>query len=295
LHPNYLKEHRFNKKMKKYSTISELKKAITLAKSKGNKIGFVPTMGALHQGHLSLIQEAHKHADIIVASVYVNPTQFNDPKDFEKYPRNIKDDMKMLQNEGTDIVFTPTNEEMYPEKDTRNFDFGTLETVMEGKHRPGHFNGVAQIVSKLFDAVTPDVAIFGEKDFQQLAIINALVKQQKYAVQIIGAPILREKDGLAMSSRNQRLNAIQRKEAAHINSVLEDSIKMANKKSIEELELWVTERVNTKESLSVEYFEIVNAKTLQKVSSWQENCDKIGCIAVFCGEIRLIDNIKYSL
>lgn len=281
--------------MEKYSTISDLKKAISLAKSEGNRIGFVPTMGALHQGHLSLIQEAHKHADTIVASVYVNPTQFNDPKDFEKYPRNIDDDIKMLRDEGTDIVFAPTNEEMYPEEDTRKFNFGTLETVMEGKHRPGHFNGVAQIVSKLFDAVTPDVAIFGEKDFQQLAIIKALVEQQNYPVQIIGAPILREKDGLAMSSRNQRLNTIQRKDAAHISSVLEESIKMAHQKSIEELELWVTEHVNTKGSLSVEYFEIVNAKTLQKVLSWQENCDKIGCIAAFCGEIRLIDNIKYSL
>ncbi|PLX15354.1 MAG: pantoate--beta-alanine ligase [Salinivirgaceae bacterium] len=280
--------------MEVYKTIKSLKEAISKHKENQNNIGFVPTMGALHEGHLSLIKEAKKHTNIVVASVYVNPTQFNDPKDFEKYPRTLEDDLNILEKNGTDIVFAPTNEEMYPEKDTRQFNFGNLETVMEGKHRPGHFNGVAQVVSKLFDIVTPDVAVFGEKDFQQLAIIRSLVEQQNYPIKIIGAPIMREQDGLAMSSRNMRLNEKERKDAAHINAVLQESLFFTQKKSIEELEQWVVESVNIKETLSVEYFEIVNARTLQKVSSWQENCDKIGCIAVFCGNVRLIDNIKYS-
>ena len=281
--------------MEKITTINDLKKTIDKYKSENKKVGFVPTMGALHNGHLSLIIEAKKHSDIIVASVFVNPTQFNDAKDFDKYPRTLETDMKMLHGVGTDIVFAPNKEEMYPEKDTRVFDFGELESVMEGKHRPGHFNGVAQIVSKLFDAVNPDVAVFGEKDFQQLAIIRALVEQENYSIEIIGAPIIREADGLAMSSRNQRLSETERKDAAHINRVLKDSISLMQEKSISELEHWVTNSVNTKGTLNVEYFEVVNAKTLQKITSWQENCDKIGCIAVFCGEVRLIDNIKYSL
>jgi pantoate--beta-alanine ligase len=281
--------------MEKHTSISKLKDSLKKHKAQGKKIGFVPTMGALHKGHLSLVEEAKKYADIIVASIYVNPTQFNDSNDFEKYPRTLETDMKLLDQVGTDIVFAPTNQEMYPTEDTREFDFGALANVMEGKHRPGHFNGVAQIVSKLFDAVNPDIAVFGEKDFQQLAIIRALVKQQKYPIEIIGAPIMRETDGLAMSSRNQRLNEAQREEAAHVNKVLHQSVLDAKKKSISELEHWVINSVNTKGTLNVEYFEVVDSKTLQKVESWQENCEKIGCIAVFCGDIRLIDNIKYSL
>lgn len=281
--------------MEKYTSIIELKKAIEDHKAQGRKIGFVPTMGALHDGHLSLIHEAKKHADIIVASVYVNPTQFNDSKDFDKYPRTLKKDTELLEQVGTHILFVPTNVEMYPEKDDRTFNFGALENVMEGKHRPGHFNGVAQIVSKLFEAVNPDIAVFGEKDFQQLAVIRDLVDQNKYPIEIIGTPIMREPDGLAMSSRNQRLNRIQREEAAHINKVLQKSVAIAKEKSVSDLEHWVINSVNTKETLNVEYFEIVDSKTLQKVESWQENCEKIGCIAVFCGEVRLIDNIKYSL
>jgi pantoate--beta-alanine ligase len=280
--------------MNTFNTIESIKKEIAALKADQKSIGFVPTMGALHEGHLSLIREAKKHSDIVIASVYVNPTQFNDPKDFEKYPRNLENDIDTLEKSGTNIVFAPSNEEMYPEKDTRQFDFGALANVMEGKHRPGHFNGVAQVVSKLFDIITPDVAIFGEKDFQQLAIIRALVEQKNYPIRIIGAPIMREEDGLAMSSRNMRLNEKERKEASHINTVLQESISLIDKKSIAEIEQWVIEYVNNKETLNVEYFEIVNAKSLQKVSSWQENCDKIGCIAAFCGNIRLIDNIKYS-
>lgn len=281
--------------MEKYTSITKLKKAIDHHKNQGAKIGFVPTMGALHEGHLSLIQEAKKRAQIVIASIYVNPTQFNDSKDFDKYPRTMEKDIDLLMQCGTDILFAPDNEEMYPEKDNRTFNFGAIENVMEGKHRPGHFNGVAQIVSKLFDAVNPDLAVFGEKDFQQLAIIRALVEQKNYPIEIIGAPIMRESDGLAMSSRNQRLNQSQREDAAHINRVLNDSVLIAKEKSISDLEHWVINSVNTKGTLNVEYFEIVDSKTLQEVKSWQENCEKTGCIAVFCGEVRLIDNIKYSL
>lgn len=280
--------------MKQYDTISPLKTEIGQHKKKGLKIGFVPTMGALHPGHISLIHRAKKHAEIVVVSVFVNPTQFNDPSDYEKYPRDLTYDLARLKENGADMVFTPSEKEIYPEKDTRKFNFGPLENVMEGKHRPGHFNGVAQVVSRLFDIVEPDVAVFGEKDFQQLAIIRKMVKDYNYPVDIIGAPIVREKDGLAMSSRNMRLNEEERQSAALINQILSASKNKTHQYNVKQLEAWVIKSVNTIDHLEVEYFQIVDAETLQKVSDWQENCDKIGCIAVYCGEVRLIDNIKYS-
>ncbi|WP_462280925.1 pantoate--beta-alanine ligase [Salinivirga cyanobacteriivorans] len=280
--------------MQKHNKIDKLKAEVRSHKSDNKKIGFVPTMGALHEGHLSLINIAKKHADIIVVSVFVNPTQFNDPGDYEKYPRNMSKDMEMLKEVGTDIVFAPSEEEIYPEKDNRKFDFGALEKVMEGKHRPGHFNGVAQVVSRLFDIVEPDIAVFGEKDFQQLAIIRKMVKDHNYPVKIMGAPIIRENDGLAMSSRNQRLNSEQRKSAAFINQILAASKNKSQHLSVKQLEDWVTDSLNKIAHLEVEYFQIVDQETLQPVNNWQENCDKIGCIAVYCGEVRLIDNIKYS-
>lgn len=280
--------------MQKHNKIDKLQAEVRLHKSDNKKIGFVPTMGALHEGHLSLINIAKKHADIIVVSLFVNPTQFNDPGDYEKYPRNMSNDMEMLKAAGTDIVFAPSEKEIYPEKDNRKFDFGALEKVMEGKHRPGHFNGVAQVVSRLFDIVEPDIAVFGEKDFQQLAIIRKMVKDYNYPVKIMGAPIIRENDGLAMSSRNQRLNSEQRESAAFINQILAASKNKSQFLSVKQLEDWVTDALNKIVHLEVEYFQIVDQVTLQPVNNWQENCDKIGCIAVYCGEVRLIDNIKYS-
>ena len=280
--------------MQKHNKIDKLQAEVRLHKSNNKKIGFVPTMGALHEGHLSLINIAKKHSDIIVVSLFVNPTQFNDPGDYEKYPRNMSKDMEMLKAAGTDIVFAPSEKEIYPEEDNRKFDFGALEKVMEGKHRPGHFNGVAQVVSRLFDSIMPDMAFFGEKDFQQLAIIRKMVKDYNYPVKIMGAPIIRENDGLAMSSRNQRLNSEQRESAAFINQILAASKNKSQFLSVKQLEGWVTDALNKIDHLEVEYFQIVDQVTLQPVNNWQENCDKIGCIAVYCGEVRLIDNIKYS-
>lgn len=280
--------------MEQFNQIIPLQQLLTKKKEEGKVIGFVPTMGALHEGHLSLVRQMSELADVVVVSIFVNPTQFNDSADFRKYPRTLDDDMKMLKNEDVDVVFTPTEKEIYPEKDKRNFDFGKLEKVMEGAHRPGHFNGVAQVVSRLFDIVKPDKAIFGEKDFQQLAIIRKMVKDFAYPLEVIGAPIIREPDGLAMSSRNRRLNPQERENAAQINRVLKASLEKAGKMAVKELENRVKEQINENELLQVEYFQVVNRQTLQPVANWQENCDKIGCIAAFCGDVRLIDNIKYS-
>ncbi len=280
--------------MEQFNQIIPLQQLLTKKKEEGKVIGFVPTMGALHEGHLSLVRQMSELADVVVVSIFVNPTQFNDSADFRKYPRTLDDDMKMLKNEDVDVVFTPTEKGIYPEKDKRNFDFGKLEKVMEGAHRPGHFNGVAQVVSRLFDIVKPDKAIFGEKDFQQLAIIRKMVKDFAYPLEVIGAPIIREPDGLAMSSRNRRLNPQERENAAQINRVLKASLEKAGKMAVKELENRVKEQINENELLQVEYFQVVNRQTLQPVANWQENCDKIGCIAAFCGDVRLIDNIKYS-
>jgi len=273
---------------------SEVVETLSFFKKQGKSIGFVPTMGALHQGHLSLIECSNKKDDITVVSIFVNPTQFNNQKDFEKYPRILDDDLEQLKKVKCDLLFVPSNEEMYPDKDTREFNFGHLDKVMEGAHRPGHFRGVGLIVSKLFEIITPDRAYFGEKDFQQLAIIRKMVKDYNYPVKIMGAPIIRENDGLAMSSRNQRLNSEQRKSAAFINQILAASKNKSQHLSVKQLEDWVTDSLNKIAHLEVEYFQIVDQETLQPVNNWQENCDKIGCVAVYCGEVRLIDNIKYS-
>ncbi len=285
---------RITGEMKQFSQIEPLQNFVLQKKEEGKIIGFVPTMGALHDGHLSLVREMSILADITVVSIFVNPTQFNDSNDFQKYPRTIDDDLEMLKGEKVDVVFTPAEKEIYPKKDTPNFEFGQLEKVMEGEHRPGHFNGVAQVVSRLFDIVKPDKAIFGEKDFQQLAIIRKMVENLKYPVKIIGAPIIREADGLAMSSRNRRLNPSERKNAAGISRVLRESLEKSAEMPVHELEKWVIEKINKNNYLQVEYFQVVSQQTLQPVAGWQENCDKIGCIAAFCGDVRLIDNIKYS-
>lgn len=273
-------------------TITELQNKLSELKKAGT-IGFVPTMGALHSGHISLVNQAVAENQIVVVSIFVNPTQFNDKNDLARYPRTLESDLKLLEKTGCQIVFAPTAEEVYPEPDTRKFNFGPLETVMEGKHRPGHFNGVAQVVSKLFDFVKPDSAYFGLKDFQQLAIIKEMVKQMKIDIEIVACPIIREESGLAMSSRNELLTTEERKNAAVISETLFKAKELANLKSVNELETWVIETINKNSFLTVEYFEIVDELQLQPVKSWEEECTKVGCIAVFCGKVRLIDNVVF--
>lgn len=274
-------------------TINDLQNAVSISKNKRKTIGFVPTMGALHEGHISLVKKCREQNDVCIVSIFVNPTQFNNQTDLEKYPRTIDEDIKLLNYAGVDIVFVPSVQEIYPEPDNRQFDFGQLDKVMEGKFRPGHFNGVAQVVSRLFDIVKPDKAYFGEKDFQQLAIIRQMVRQLNIPVEIVPMPIRREDSGLAMSSRNQRLTEDQKKDAVNIYRVLSESKTLYNNKTVEELRFWVIENINKIASLEVEYFEIVDGNTLQQISDWKDTQYAVGCITVFCGEVRLIDNIIY--
>lgn len=279
--------------MKLVGTVKDLRQE--LMKQGGSaSVGFVPTMGALHEGHLSLVRKAVAENQVVVVSIFVNPTQFNDPKDLERYPRTLEADMKLLESTGCHLVFAPSVSEVYPEPDSRKFNFGTLETVMEGKFRPGHFNGVAQVVSKLFDMVQPGKAYFGLKDFQQLAIIKNMVKQLNLPVEIVPCEIVREKSGLAMSSRNELLTSEQRSNAAIISKTLNAAKELCNKKNVHELTEWVVETINKNPFLDVEYFEIVDDEQLQPVKSWDEKNTKVGCVAVFCGKIRLIDNIVFN-
>lgn len=271
-----------------------LKDRVANCRGNGMSIGFVPTMGALHNGHLSLVSASRLQCKFTVVSIFVNPTQFNDKNDLMNYPRTFESDAKMLEEAGVDILFAPSEQEMYPEPDTRIFNFGDIEKVMEGEHRPGHFNGVGQIVSKLFDVVLPDKAFFGEKDFQQLAVIKQLVKQGNYPVDIVPCPIIRESDGLAMSSRNTLLSPEQRKSAGRISKALFESVGNAKVLSIEELKLSVVENINADANLDVEYFDIVDDTYLKPIKSWSESNVKVGCVAVRVGKIRLIDNIKYN-
>ncbi len=281
------------KNMEITSTIKELQEKLNTCRLGGKIIGFVPTMGALHQGHIELVKRCATENDICVVSIFVNPTQFNNKNDLLKYPRTLESDCELLKQAGCDYVFTPSVEEMYPEEDTRQFDFGILDKVMEGFFRPGHFNGVAQIVSKLFDAVMPDKAYFGEKDFQQLAIIREMTRKMNYPIEIIPYPIVRETDGLAMSSRNTRLNNKQRQEAVKISRALFKSRELKGQKTVDKLKEWVIEAINESPELEIEYFDIVDGNTLQSISSWEDSDYVVGCVAVFCGEVRLIDNIQY--
>jgi len=257
------------------------------------KIGFVPTMGALHAGHISLIENSIKYCEITVASIYVNPTQFNDKNDLKNYPRNLESDCKMLENAGCNIVFTPLDAEMYPTPDNRVFDFGSMANVMEGKHRPGHFNGVGQIVTKLFDAVKPDFAFFGQKDFQQLAIIRKLVKDFNYPLEIIACPIIREIDGLAMSSRNMLLGTDERDAAPLIYKTIKTAKELASSEELNAIVNYVHDSINISPYLKVEYFEVVNSETLMPVTKITGLEPLTACIAVFSGKIRLIDNIDF--
>ena len=263
-------------------------------KQQTKTIGFVPTMGALHKGHLSLVEKASAETEVVVVSIFINPTQFNNPDDLKKYPRDLQKDVEMLEKKPCSIIFAPSVEEIYPEPDTRTFDFGELDKVMEGKFRLGHFNGVAQVVSKLFDIVKPDKAFFGEKDFQQLAIIRELTKRYYSNIEIVACPIIREEDGLAMSSRNKLLSQYIRKKSAKISQTLFESIIFANSNDVNQTKKFVVDRINAVDWLRVEYFEIVDGYTLQSVNKWSE-CDYlVGCIAVYADDVRLIDNVVYK-
>ncbi len=280
--------------MKIIHTIRELQQFLGKARGELKTIGFVPTMGALHRGHISLVGQSVRDNDITVASIFVNPTQFNDPNDLLKYPRTLDADVQLLEKNGCNYVFAPEVKEMYPEPDTRTFDFSDLERVMEGAHRPGHFNGVAQIVSKLFDAVQPDRAYFGEKDFQQLAIIRAMVRQLKMGVEIVACPIVREPNGLAMSSRNTRLSEEQREKATLISKVLYESKNQKTTQTVDQLKQWIINSINGEPELKVEYVDIVDGSSLQSIRSWDETTYPVTCVAVFCGDVRLIDNMIYN-
>ena len=280
--------------MKLVHTIQELRAELDIQRKAGKKIGFVPTMGALHEGHASLVRRAVAENDVVVVSDFVNPTQFNDKNDLLKYPRTLEADCELLEKEGAAYVFAPSVEEVYPEPDTRQFSYAPLDTVMEGKYRPGHFNGVCQVVSKLFIMVEPDKAYFGEKDFQQLAIIREMVKQMNFPLEIVGCPIVREADGLALSSRNARLSEEERRQALSISKTLFQSKEYAATHTVEETQKFVEDGIAAAEGLELEYFELVDGTTLQKISTWDETNYAVGCITVYCGEVRLIDNIKYK-
>ena len=280
--------------MKLVHTIQELRAELDIQRKAGKKIGFVPTMGALHEGHASLVRRAVAENDVVVVSDFVNPTQFNDKNDLLKYPRTLEADCELLEKEGAAYVFAPSVEEVYPEPDTRQFSYAPLDTVMEGKYRPGHFNGVCQVVSKLFMMVEPDKAYFGEKDYQQLAIIREMVKQMNFSLEIVGCPIVREADGLALSSRNARLSEKERLQALSISKTLFQSKEYAATHTVEETQKFVEDGIAAAEGLELEYFELVDGTTLQKISTWDETNYAVGCITVYCGEVRLIDNIKYK-
>ena len=280
--------------MRVVATIAELKSLLDTYRKEEKTIALVPTMGALHAGHASLVKRSVAENGVTVVSVFVNPTQFNDKNDLKNYPRTLEADCRLLEQVGADVVFAPAVDEMYPEEDTRSFSFAPLDTVMEGACRPGHFNGVAQIVSKLFYAVEPDRAYFGEKDFQQLAIIREMVRQLALPVEIVGCPIVRENDGLAMSSRNTLLSAEERERALTISRTLFESLEHAKSNDLASTKAFVENVINFTEGLCLEYYQIVDGNTLQEIAEWGDSEYVVGCIALFCGKIRLIDNIVYK-
>ncbi|MBW6478410.1 MAG: pantoate--beta-alanine ligase [Bacteroidales bacterium] len=281
--------------MKIINTILEMQAFSSLRRKAGKKLGFVPTMGALHKGHLELVKQAVKENDVVVCSIFVNPIQFNNPDDLKKYPRTFEKDSAMLNDVGCDVIFYPSVEEMYPEPVTRVYDFGNLEKVMEGKFRPGHFNGVAVVVKKLFDIVMPQRAYFGEKDFQQLAIIKALVKMENLDVEIVPCPIVREDDGLAMSSRNVRLSPEHRKHAPRIYETLVKARNMFPVSTVAEVQKEVAKIIENEPFMQLEYFEVSDLETLEPVSENKPGKSVIGCIAVHMGDVRLIDNMIFNL
>ena len=281
--------------MKVIQKIVELQNELFSYRKNNKTIGLVPTMGALHAGHASLVKQSVKENDVTVVSVFLNTTQFNDKGDLERYPRTLEADCQLLEACGADYVFAPTVEEIYPKPDNRQFEFSPQSTVMEGAKRPGHFNGVCQVVSRLFYIVRPDRAYFGEKDWQQIAVIKRLVDfiGMKDSITIVECPIVREQDGLAMSSRNMLLTADERAIAPKIYEALRKSVDYSQSHSVAETQEKVVNEINAVDGLEVEYFEIVDGNTLLKVNTWEVYV--VGCITVYCGHtpIRLIDHIKY--
>jgi len=279
-----------------FKTQKEIGAALDKARANGKSIGLVPTMGALHAGHASLVKRSVKENDVTAVSVFVNPTQFNDKNDLRNYPRTLEADCKLLESLGATYVFAPSVEEIYPVPDTRQFSYPPTDSVMEGARRPGHFNGVCQIVSKLFYIVKPTRAYFGEKDYQQIAVVRAMVDDLNIPVEICPCPIVREQSGLALSSRNTLLSESERRTAVCISQALRTSVQFAKTHTVAETHDLVVGALNATKGLQVEYFEIVNGKTLQPVSSWDDAESVVGCITVYCGKqpVRLIDNIKYK-
>lgn len=282
--------------MKLCKKIVELQNELFEVRKKGQSVGLVPTMGALHDGHVSLVKRSITENDVTIVSVFLNPTQFNDKKDLERYPQNLDADCELLEKCGADYVFAPTVKEMYPVPDKRMFDFPPVTSVMEGAHRPGHFNGVCQVVSRLFYITKPDAAYFGEKDWQQIAVIKQLVKSLGLKIKIVECELIREESGLAMSSRNALLTAEERDVASNIYRVLKESVSYATSHSVQETHDFVVNSINTYPELKVEYFSIVNNDTLEDVAKWDDCPGISGCITVFCGRtpIRLIDHIAYK-
>lgn len=265
-------------------------------RDRGASVGFVPTMGALHEGHMSLVNQAVKENTVAVVSVFVNPIQFNNPDDFEKYPRTEEEDFKLLAEAGVDAVFAPTAKEMYPDENNhKEYPLGKVAEVMEGKYRPGHFQGVARVLDILFRLVDPTRAYFGEKDFQQITVVRNLIKSEGLNVEIIACPIKRADDGLALSSRNQRLNEEERKLAPEIYATLKYSVEYSKDHSVQATHDTVVEHLDAMPGMKVEYFEIVDARTLEPVDEWEESPWIVGCITVYLGDVRLIDNIAYRL
>lgn len=277
--------------------VSELLDYVGERRQQNASIGLVPTMGALHKGHLSLVKRAVEENGAAIVSLFVNPTQFNNPDDLATYPREEERDFRLLAEAGAAAVFAPSVEEVYPDGAARAaehvFDLGRAAEVMEGIHRPGHFQGVAQVVSRLFNLVRPDRAYFGEKDFQQIAVIRNMVRSEGIDVDIVACPIVRDSDGLALSSRNALLDSAQRALAPEIYRTLRDSVPFSRTHTVEETRDYVMGRINSHDGLEVEYFEIVDARTLEAVDNWEESPWVVGCITVYCGKVRLIDNIAY--
>lgn len=282
--------------MRLFRSIVELQNELFEVRKQGKTVGMVPTMGALHEGHASLVRRSVSENGVTVVSVFLNPTQFNDSKDLERYPRTLDADCKLLEECGADYVFAPSVEEMYPVEDRRQFDFPPVTTVMEGAHRPGHFNGVCQVVSRLFYIARPDRAYFGEKDWQQIAVVKAMVKYLSLSVKIVECPTVREDDGLAKSSRNTLLAPEERQIAPAIYRTLNDSRQYALTHSLSDTCEWVVSAINAVDGLDVEYFSIVDGQTLLDVESWDDSAYIVGCITVYCGKtpIRLIDHITYK-
>lgn len=283
--------------MKIFKKIVELQNELFLLRKMDKSIGLVPTMGALHEGHASLVKKSVEENDVTVVSIFLNPTQFNDQGDLKRYPRTEKEDCELLESCGASYAFIPTVEEIYPEPDNRQFNFPPQSTVMEGSKRPGHFNGVCQVVSRLFYIVRPHRAYFGEKDWQQIAVIKRLVKfiGMEDTINIVECPIIREADGLAMSSRNMLLTDDERRIAPYIYKSLKDSIAFSDSHSLSDTHEKVIADINSIDGLVVEYYEIVDGDTLLPVNNWEEAKYIVGCITVNCGKtpIRLIDHIKY--